>query len=94
MTPEPRTILTYTYVEDILERRTPHREAHLAHARRWIDDGRLERIGVLGDPPHGALLVFTGDDHAAPREFAEDDPYVQAGLVTDHKIETWKLVEP
>ena len=84
-------ILFYDYVDDIVERRVPHREAHLAYARRWLDDGRLVMAGVLGDPPHGAAFVLRGDDPADAEAFAAGDPYVEAGLVTARRVEPWNV---
>ena len=52
-------VLFYDYVEDIVERRTPHREAHLARAREAVERGDLVLAGALGEPPHGAAFVFT-----------------------------------
>ena len=49
----PHALLLYVYVEDILERRAPHRDEHLALIRAWKDDGRLLMAGPLGDPPSG-----------------------------------------
>ena len=76
----------------MLERRAPHREAHLAHIARWSDDGRLAMAGALGDPPSGALFVFEVDDPAAIERFVAEDPYGQAGLVASSRIEPWNLV--
>ncbi len=85
-------LLLYEYVPDIVERREPHREGHLAHARSWKEDGRLSLGGALGDPPHGAAFVFRLDERAAVEEFVEADPYVAAGLVSEWRIEPWKVV--
>ena len=54
--------LTYDYVPDIVERRAPHREAHLAHVAEWHERGELVVAGAVGDPPHGALFAFDVDD--------------------------------
>jgi len=91
---DPRHLLAlyYEYVPDILERRAPHREAHLAHVRGWEQSGRLLIAGAMGDPPHGALFAFDVDDPAAVEEFAAADPYVVAGLVTDRRVEPWTVV--
>ena len=91
---EPRRLLAlhYEYVPDILERRAPHREAHLAHVREWEGSGRLLIAGALGDPPQGALFAFDVEDPAAVEEFAAGDPYVEAGLVTGHRVEPWTVV--
>ena len=85
-------LLTYDYIEDILERRGPHREAHLAHAGAWRDRGAIVMAGAVGDPPHGALFVFRVGDPAEVRAFAESDPYLHAGLVTDWRVEPWAVV--
>jgi len=84
--------LIYAYVDGMLERRAPHREAHLELVRSWSEDGRLRMAGALGDPPTGALFVFDVDDPAEVREFVAADPYGEAGLVTDSRVEPWTLV--
>ena len=82
-------VLVYEYVADVLERRGPYREEHLARIRA---DERIVMAGALGDPPHGAAIVFRD----APREdieaFVASDPYVTAGLVSASRIEPWNLV--
>ena len=39
--PEKLHILFYEYVEDVVERRAPHREGHLGLIKRWHDEGRI-----------------------------------------------------
>jgi uncharacterized protein len=85
-------ILRYDYVEDVLERRAPHREAHLAHIAHFVGSGRMLAAGPTGDPPTGAVLVFPGDDPADAERFAEGDPYVAAGLVTGWRVVPWTVV--
>ncbi|HTI34696.1 MAG TPA: YciI family protein [Miltoncostaea sp.] len=88
----PHLILFYDYVPDIVERRPPHREAHLARIGEEVDAGRIVMAGALGDPPTGAAIVFAG---AAPDEveaFADADPYVRNGLVTGRRIVPWTVV--
>jgi uncharacterized protein len=88
----PHQILFYDYVEDVLERRAPHREAHLAHIAEWIDAGRMTMAGALGDPPSGAAFVLPGGDPGEAERFAEGDPYVAAGLVTARRVVHWTVV--
>jgi uncharacterized protein len=84
-----REALFYDYVtEDLIERRAPHRPAHLALVREWMADGRLLMGGALGDPPHGGLLVFASNAEL----FVELDPYVASGIVTAWRIEPWNVV--
>ena len=88
--PQQTHVLFYEYVPDILERRPPHREAHLAGIRAGKDDGRILMAGPLGDPPHGAAIVFAEREPA--EAFAQADPYVVNGLVTAWRVEPWALV--
>lgn len=83
-------VLFYDYVDDILERRGPYREAHLAHAETAREAGTLRFLGALGDPVSGALGVFRAGVEEI-EEFVADDPYVKAGLVTAHRIEPWTV---
>lgn len=85
-------ILFYDYVEDILERRGPHREAHLARIRSERDSGRVVMAGALGDPPHGAAIVFAAVEPDVIEAFARSDPYVAAGLVEAWRVEPWNVV--
>ncbi|HEX8204788.1 MAG TPA: YciI family protein [Solirubrobacteraceae bacterium] len=80
-------LLHYDYVEDVVEKRAPHRPAHLELVGAWVEDGRVVAGGATGDPPTGALIVFreTGD----PEEFVAIDPYVREGLVTGWRVEPW-----
>ena len=88
----PHQILLYDYVPDIVERRAPHREAHLARIAEWVGAGRMLMAGATGDPPTGALFVLPGDDPGAGPRFADGDPYVETGLVTAWRILPWTVV--
>jgi hypothetical protein len=85
-------ILLYDYVEDMLERRVPHRDDHMAAIRAEREAGRIVMAGPLGDPPHGAAIVFRGVDPDAIEQFVISDPYVRAGLVTSWRVELWQVV--
>ena len=85
-------LLFYDYVDDILERRGPFRDAHLAHARDAHDRGRLLVAGAMTDPVDGAVFVFGGDDPSVIEEFVGGDPYVTGGLVKSWRIRVWTVV--
>jgi uncharacterized protein YciI len=85
-------LLFYDYVDDIVERRGPFRDAHLARAREAHDRGTLLFAGAVADPVDGALFVFSADDGAVVEAFARDDPYVREGLVTAWKVRRWNVV--
>lgn len=90
----PTSVLTYLYVEDILERRRPVRDDHLAHVTLFAAERGLVLAGATGDPPTGALFVFehAADPIAEAKAFMAADPYVAAGLVRDSAIEPWTIV--
>ncbi len=87
---ERLAVLFYDYVDDILERRAPHREAHLALIGELKAAGDIVIGGALGDPVHGAAIVFRSGE--AAEAFPATDPYVAAGLVTAHRVEPWTVV--
>ena len=56
---------THEYVDDIITRRAPFRDAHLVLVRDLHDRGALLMAAAVGDPVEGAVLVFTADDRTA-----------------------------
>ena len=79
-------LLLYDYVEGIAEKRAPYREDHLALIESYDE---IEQAGAVGDPPHGAIFVFTREDRI--HDFADADPYRRAGLVTAMRVEAWTV---
>ncbi|MDY0000368.1 MAG: YciI-like protein [Polyangia bacterium] len=90
--PDKYFLLLYDYVENVVERRAPFREAHLALAREAEGRGRLLLGGAFADPVDGAVLVFRVEDRAEVEAFVAADPYVQNGLVTRWRIRPWTVV--
>ena len=85
-------LLLYAYVEDVAERRAPYREGHLARIAAERERGHIIMAGAIGDPPNGAAFIFKGVEPGEIEEFVHGDPYVEAGLVTNWRVEPWKLV--
>lgn len=83
-------VLFYDYVPDMLERRKPFREAHLALLRTLHAEGRLVMAGAF-QPLEGGLLVFRADAPAEVEAFVKADPYAQNGLVTAWRIREWTV---
>jgi hypothetical protein len=90
--PEFTHVLLYKYVADILERRSPYREAHLQRIQALRAADRLIVAGAVGDPPSGAVIGFKGLTKEEVEAWADTDPYVTAGLVVERSVEPWKLV--
>jgi uncharacterized protein YciI len=70
---KPHFALFYEYVPDVVERRQPHRQAHLALVKEFKDRGTFVMGGAMTDPVDSALIVFT--DRQSAERFVLDDPY-------------------
>ena len=77
-------LLFYDYVDDIVDRRAPHRDAHLALAKAAHQSGVLVLAGALVEPLDGAVFVFEADDAAVVEDFVHNDPYVQEEIGRAH----------
>ena len=86
-----RTLLS-SDVADILERRGPHRDAHLAAAAATVASGKMLVAGAFLEPTDGAAFVFTPKaTRADVDQFVSNDPYVKHGLVTSHSCRAWAV---
>lgn len=85
-------ILSYDYTKDVLERRAPFRDAHLALAREYHAAGKILLAGAFDPPSDGAVFVFRAGSAAEVEEFVAKDPYVKNGIVTGHRIRPWNVV--
>lgn len=85
-------ILFYKTVENYVEKRVPYRNAHLALAKSAYEDGDLVMAGALAEPADGAVLVFKGDGPEAAEAFAQNDPYVKNGLISEWYVRPWTVV--
>ncbi len=85
----PLFVLTYDYVPDVLEKRTPFRADHLANAKAWHAQGKLKVIGAFDPPSDGALAIFEVAAASEVEEFVKADPYVKNGIVTRHRVRPW-----
>ncbi len=75
-------LVTYSYVPDMENRRTPHRQDHLSWLRTEADAGRLVLAGATLEPVDAAVLIFRADDSYQVRQRLLEDPYAKAGLIT------------
>ena len=83
-------ILFYKTVDNYVEKRAPYRSNHLAHAQEAYDRGEIVLAGALDEPADAAVLIFK--DGMAAKRFAENDPYVQNGLISSWEVRPWKVV--
>jgi uncharacterized protein YciI len=92
-----------TDVEDSLERRASARPEHLARVNTLVDEGRLLVAG-----PHpavdalepgeagftGSLIIAEFDSLDEAQTWANDDPYVKAGVYSSVTVKPFKKVLP
>ena len=83
-------ILFYKTAENYIEKRAPYRDAHLQLAQEAHKRGNLILAGAFSEPADGAALIFKSESRA--KEFAENDPYVQNGLIKSWQIRRWEVV--
>ena len=85
-------VLQYTYVDDMLNKRVPHRAAHLEMTREFVENGSLLLGGAFTDPVDTGLIIFKAGSKEEVDAFARKDPYVREKLVTSYSIREWAVV--
>ena len=85
-------LLFYDYVENVIERRAPYRDAHLNLIREYVDRGELVLAGAFTAPADGAAIVFKVAGKGRVEEFIAKDPYVANRIVTGWRIREWNVV--
>jgi uncharacterized protein len=85
-------LLFYDVGDDYLAKRAEFRDAHLRKA--WASHARDELVlgGALADPVDGAVLLFSAESPEVVEAFANADPYVVSGLVTQWRVREWSTV--
>jgi uncharacterized protein YciI len=81
-----RIVSFYEMTPGALPKVMEHFPAHRARLEEFHARGLLIAAGPLGNPPEGAMGIFTTREGA--EEFIEGDPFVVNGLVS-----SWRLVE-
>jgi uncharacterized protein YciI len=85
-------LLFYDYVDNIFERRAPHRDLHLALVQEFVATNEIVFGGAFADPADGAMIVFNVENKTRVEEFVLKDPYVTNKLVTGWRIRQWAVV--
>jgi uncharacterized protein YciI len=90
-------------VEDSLEKRLAAREAHLARLKQLVNEGRLLVAGPhpaidAEDPGDagftGSLVIVDFPSLEDAQQWANDDPYIEAGVYKKVVVKPYKLVLP
>ena len=90
-------------VENSLEKRLSVREQHIARLNALKDEGRLIIAGphpAIDSPDPGdagftgSLIVAEFESLSAAQAWADDDPYIDAGVYEKVIVKPFKLVLP
>lgn len=81
-----KIVMFYEVAPEGLGKAMANYEAHRARLNEFHGRGVLLMAGPLGNPPEGALGIFSTRE--AAEEFVRGDPFVTNGVVSN-----WRLVE-
>ncbi|MBE9013126.1 YciI family protein [Pseudanabaenaceae cyanobacterium LEGE 13415] len=84
----PKYILWGTYCDDVLEKRAPHRQAHLDGLAKQKEDGILITIGPTKDITK-VFGIYEAENESIVRELIESDPYWKNQIWTNYEIKEW-----
>jgi uncharacterized protein YciI len=81
-------VLWGRYCQDVLERRAPHRQAHLDGLQAQKEKGILLTIGPTQDLTQ-VFGLYEAEDEATVRQLIEADPYWKHGIWTEYEVKEW-----
>jgi uncharacterized protein YciI len=82
-----KTLMFYEMAADAMAKVPQHYGAHVERLQTFHARGVLLMAGPYGNPPVGALSVFTTRE--AAEEFAQGDPFVTNGIVSRYTVQDW-----
>jgi uncharacterized protein YciI len=81
-------VLWGTYCTDVLEKRTPFREEHLAGLRRQKEEGILLTIGPTTDTRH-VFGLYEAESREEVEALVKNDVYWRQGIWTAVEVHPW-----
>lgn len=81
-------VLWGSYCENVLEKRAPFRDAHLAGLAQQKASGVLVTLGPTKDAER-VFGIYEAEDEAAVKALVESDPYWKNGIWTSYEIREW-----
>jgi uncharacterized protein len=83
-----KIVVFYDMAADALAKVGTHFAAHRARLDEFQARGTLLAAGPLGNPPDGAMAIFTTRE--AAEEFVQGDAFVTNGLVGHWRLVEWR----
>lgn len=84
----PKYVVWGSYCADVLEKRSPYRQAHLDRLAKQKEQGVLITIGPTKDITK-VFGIYEAETEAVVRELIESDPYWQNGIWTEYDVKEW-----
>lgn len=81
-------VLWGSYCEDVINKRAPYREAHLAGLAQQKAAGLLITIGPTQDLTK-VFGIYEANDDLQVRQAIESDPYWINGIWTEYEVKEW-----
>jgi uncharacterized protein len=81
-------VLWGRYCDNVLDKRGPFREAHLAGLAAQQASGILITIGPTRDLSQ-VFGLYEAPDETSVRQLIEADPYWQHGIWTEYEVKEW-----
>jgi uncharacterized protein YciI len=85
-----KIVCLYDVAADAVPKLMVHFPAHRERLDEFHTRGVLLAAGPLGNPPEGAMAIFTTRE--AAEEFVAGDPFVTSGLVSRWRLVEWNAV--
>jgi len=84
----PKYIMWGSYCDNVLEKRTPYRQAHLDGLAAQKEQGILITVGPTKDVTK-VFAIYEAEEEAKVRSLVESDPYWQNGIWTEYEVKEW-----
>ena len=84
----PKYVMWGSYCDDVLEKRSLYRQAHLDRLAKLKESGVLVTIGPTQDLAQ-VFGVYEAEDEPTVRRLVEEDPYWQNGIWTEYEVKEW-----
>lgn len=84
----PKYVMWGSYCDEVLEKRSPHRQAHLDGLAQQKASGVLVTIGPTTDITK-VFAIYDAPDEATVRQLVEGDPYWKNGIWTEYFVKEW-----
>lgn len=81
-------ILFGSYCENAIEKRTPHRQAHLEGLAKQKEKGVLITLGPTKDNTK-VFGIYEAESEVIVKNLIESDPYWQNNIWTDYEVKEW-----